>query len=233
MQLLIWDFDGTLGYREGGAWTASLYEVVERYAGGVSPAGAVTYEALQPYTRAGFPWQTPEESHAHLNTPDRWWTALAATFVHAYRGVGYDPETAQDLARRVRATYLDPTRWRRFDDAAPALDALSAAGWTHVLLTNHVPELPDILRAVGLAGYFAAIFNSADLGYEKPHPRTFETVLAETGDGAEAAWMIGDSYHADVLGAEAAGIPAILVRRPHPGAKRFAEDLEDVVAMLA
>jgi FMN phosphatase YigB (HAD superfamily) len=52
-----------------------------------------------------------------------------------------------------------------------------------------------------------------------------EAVLGElTALGAEV-WMIGDSYKADVQGAEALGVPAILVRRMHPDAARTAADL--------
>ena len=45
--------------------------------------------------------------------------------------------------------------------------------------------------------------------------------------------MIGDNVAADVLGAEAAGIPAILVRRPDPRAARYADTLAGVDAFLA
>jgi len=233
MKLLIWDFDGTLGYREGGAWTASLFEVVQREA----PDSGVTYEQLRVQTQSGFPWLVPEEPHLHLSTAEFWWAALEETFARAYRCAGFEAGQAQAMARKVRSTYLNPARWRRFDDVVPVLDELTADGWTHVILSNHVPEFPDILQAVGLTAHFARVFNSADLGYEKPHPRIFELALdemhvGETGRGAGNAWMIGDSYRADVQGAEAAGIPAILVRRYHPDATRFAETLVEVPAIL-
>jgi len=233
MKLLIWDFDGTLGYREGGAWTASLFEVMQRE----GPESGVGFEQLQVHTQSGFPWHVPEEPHLHLSTAELWWAALEETFARAYRSVGFEAEQAQTLARKVRLTYLNPARWRRFDDVVPVLDALTGDGWNHVILSNHVPELPDLLQAVGLTAYFARVFNSADLGYEKPHPRIFELALdemhvGETDRRAGDVWMIGDSYRADVQGAEAAGIPAILVRRHHPDALRFIETLEGVPAML-
>ena len=74
--------------------------------------------------------------------------------------------------------------------------------------------------------------HSAVLGYEKPHPRAYTTVLQAMGPDLSTVWMIGDSFTADVLGAEAAGIPAVLVRRSHPDAQRFSETLEEVPAML-
>jgi FMN phosphatase YigB (HAD superfamily) len=46
------------------------------------------------------------------------------------------------------------------------------------------------------------------------------------------AWMVGDNVMADVLGAEAVGIPAVLVRRPDPRAERYAGSLDAVVQFL-
>ena len=98
----------------------------------------------------------------------------------------------------------------------PALHELSSRGWTHLILSNHVPELPEILDNLGLDGSFFRVFNSGEGGNEKPHPQAFNSVL-ETVVGAEAAWMVGDSLAADVRGAEAVGLPAVLVR----GQKRW------------
>jgi FMN phosphatase YigB (HAD superfamily) len=45
--------------------------------------------------------------------------------------------------------------------------------------------------------------------------------------------MIGDSVHADVVGAEAAGMTAVLVRSTHPRAKRCCKNLTEVLTLLA
>ena len=50
--------------------------------------------------------------------------------------------------------------------------------------------------------------------------------------GAEAAWMVGDNPEADVRGAEAVGLPAILVRGPKRGARHHCEDLSGIVAIV-
>jgi putative hydrolase of the HAD superfamily len=78
-----------------------------------------------------------------------------------------------------------------------------------------------------LAQYFIRVFNSAEIGYEKPNSAAFEAVKAAFPDGA-ARWMIGDSFRADIKGAVQAGIPGILVRRAHPEARIFCESLRDV-----
>ena len=229
MKTLIWDFDGTLGYRDGGAWTASLFEVLQREI----PESTVTFEQLRPYmVSEGYPWGRPEESHLHLDTPEKWWDALKPLFVNAYLGVGLEPDVAHHLAGMFRETYLTPECWRIYDDVVPTLSALSDAGWIHVILSNHVPELADIVEWVGLSPYIAEIFNSAQLGYEKPHPATFAAVQAKWGSSVDNLWMIGDNPWADVDGAEKAGIPAILIRRFHPDARRYAETLWELPTIL-
>ena len=70
------------------------------------------------------------------------------------------------------------------------------------------------LRALGLEEAFDAIVYSDDLGraLRKPHPAPFQRVLADLGVPADAAVVIGDRPDKDVVGAAAAGLPAIRVR---------------------
>ena len=226
MRFLIWDFDGTLGYRVG-RWSSALHSVLDE----AMPGHGFEKERLSASLRSGFPWHAPEVPHPELSSPDAWWDALSPVFVRAFEAEGIDAPTARRLAARVRATYLDPRRWRLFDDAAPALRGLSSRGWAHLILSNHVPELPEILDNLGLAGHLLKTFNSAESGYEKPHPRAFDGVL-ETVAGAEATWMVGDSPAADVRGAEAVGLPAILVRGSKRGTRYHCADLYGIADIV-
>ena len=108
---------------------------------------------------------------------------------------------------------------------------LSSRGWTHLILSNHVPELPEILHNLGLDEHLNQIFNSAESGYEKPHPRAFDAVLGAVAD-ADAAWMVGDNLEADVRGAEAVGLPSVLVRGPRRGSQYHCEDLHGVAGIV-
>ncbi len=75
------------------------------------------------------------------------------------------------------------------------------------------------------------IFNSAQTGYEKPYPEAFRGVL-DALSGAEELWMVGDNAAADVAGAKAVGIPAILVRRRREGVEPYCEDLGGIAAIV-
>jgi putative hydrolase of the HAD superfamily len=181
--------------------------------------------------RAGFPWHSPQEYHPHLSSGDAWWGALEPRFAEAFAAVGVDERSAREMARAVRGAYLAPERWRLYEDALPTLEQLSSLGWKHLLLTNHVPELGEIVDHLGLDRHLHGIFNSAQTGYEKPHPEAFRRVL-EALPHADAVWMIGDNARADVAGAESVGIPAILVRSRREGVERFCEDLTGIAAIV-
>ena len=215
VRYLVWDFDGTLGYRVG-RWSSALRSVLQE----AVPDHVDTEEALGAQLRSGFPWHTPEVPHPSLSSPDTWWDALLPVFVRAFEAGGVDPATSRKLAGRVRGAY-----------AVPALRDLSSRGWTHLILSNHVPELPEILRALGLEDRFLRVFNSAESGYEKPHPRAYDGVL-ETVAGAEAAWMVGDNPEADVRGAEAGGLPAIFARGHKLGTRHHCQDLSGIAGVV-
>lgn len=74
--------------------------------------------------------------------------------------------------------------------------------------------------------------SSAAIGYEKPHPRSFRIAL-EAAQNPANVWMVGDNPIADIAGAEAVGIPAILVRRPRPdGIRYYATDLWEAARII-
>ena len=142
MQLLIWDFDGTLGYRQG-AWSGALLDVLEAH----SLAPQVSREQISAHLRSGFPWHVPEKTRA-ATSADEWWESLEPVFAKAFVGVGLEPSISEQLAKEVRAAYLTAANFYLYPDILPALEELTGHGWKHALLTNHVPELALILEYV-------------------------------------------------------------------------------------
>lgn len=218
-KVIFWDFDGTLGQRPGG-WSGTLAEILAAW----EPQCGITREDIRQQMHGGYPWSTPETPHLHLRDPDAWWRALEPTIARALVALGIAGQRAQELARLVRPYYLRASAWALFADTLPALRQLARLGWRQMLLSNHVPELPAIVAYLGLGPYLEGIVNSAEVGYEKPHPGIYHYARRLAGE-AEVLWMVGDNYHADVLGARAAGFEAILVRRSHPEATLFCPDL--------
>jgi putative hydrolase of the HAD superfamily len=205
--VVLWDFDGTLARRPG-LWSGCLLEVLDEHA--ENHTG--TLEGIRASLRGGFPWSRHSDPHPGLADADAWWEALTPRLSAAIEGAGVSGERVGELARAMRIRFTDASRgWEVFPDAHPALKALAAAGWRNVILSNHVPELPDLVSELGLAGPVERVFTSATIGYEKPHPDAFLHALRECGHPARH-WMVGDNPTADIDGAEAVGIPAILVR---------------------
>jgi putative hydrolase of the HAD superfamily len=222
---LIWDFDGTLGYRTG-QWSGAMVQVAQRFAG-----LEIDLEVFRPYMRRGFPWHNPDLANQPMRAADEWWNALLPVFEEAFLACRIPSDQASTLARMVRSVYTDLAEWRLYEDTLDTLIELRAEGWSHAILSNHVPELPLLIDGLGLGSLVHHIINSAETGFEKPHPGAFETVLAKVRGPAEI-WMIGDNIHADVLGAESAGLRAILVRSDDARASRRAESLRDVRKFL-
>jgi putative hydrolase of the HAD superfamily len=170
-------------------------------------------------------------AHPELCEPETWWASVGQVLARAYEAAGYAPARALELAAAARRLYVDPkVGWELFEDTRPALEQLSQAGWTHAILSNHVPELRHIVAGLGLDDLVAFVSCSAETGYEKPHQQAYASVLDALRP--EEAWMVGDNVVADVLGAEAVGIPAVLVRRPDPRAARYADSLAGVEPFL-
>jgi HAD superfamily hydrolase (TIGR01549 family) len=225
-RFLTWDFDGTLARRPGN-WTGVVCEVVAAQ----RPDLQLTPELVRPHLQSGFPWHTPEVVRAPYSA-DEWWRQLLPVLTSAVqRASGIDESEARSLAARVRRAYTDAKRWQVFDDVRPALAQLRARGWQHIVLSNHVPELAALIEALGLSDLISAVHSSACIGVEKPHPRAFETVFAAHPE-ARTGWMIGDSWRADVQGARAVGMRAILVRQKHPEASIQCETLDAVAHVV-
>ncbi len=227
MKLIIWDLDCTLAYREGGKWSAPLLETIRQAA----PDTSITVEEIRPILQQGFPWHTPHIPHPHLRQADDWWDAIRPSLIQCCDIAGVQPELTPAVVTAFREVYTDAAMWRVYPDAFAVLHQLRLGGWTHTILSNHVPELTEIIGRLGLLDYVDSVFNSADTGYEKPHPQAYRMVLDRYRD-AERVWMVGDNYEADVAGPEEQGIPAILVRAQDPRARYVCSDLYDVLATL-
>jgi FMN phosphatase YigB (HAD superfamily) len=227
-RLLIWDFDGTLAHRRGETgWSILLAEALDTE----EPGHGHSPDVFRPHLREGFPWHRPETAHPELCEPEAWWGSVCRVLSRAYEFAGYASGRALELADAARRLYVDPkVGWELFGDTLPTLGRLTGAGWTHAILSNHVPELRQIIAGLGLDDAVAFVSCSAETGYEKPHAQAYASVL-DALRPAEA-WMVGDNIVADVLGAEAVGIPAVLVRRPDPRAARYADSLDGVERFL-
>ena len=224
--MIFWDFDRTLAFRPLG-WGDLVAEAFVARNLGPAP----TSDEIQPLLQSGYPWHTPEIPHPELDSPAKWWDRVGKVITQAYVALGCSRSLAEELAAEVRDGYTDAAGYVVYDDSFPTLRELGRRGWRHFILSNHVPELPDIVAALGLRPLVEEVITSATVGYEKPNPEIFRLALDMAGNPA-AAWMVGDNVVADVMGAEAAGIKGILVRSRGAKAKRYSPDLAGVIGIV-
>ena len=100
-----------------------------------------------------------------------------------------------------------------YDDVAPVLTELAARGLTLGVISNSHRSLEAFKEHFKLDALITTTVSSAEHGFMKPHRSIFDAALARAGVAADQAVMVGDSLKADIEGALAAGMRAILLRR--------------------
>jgi FMN phosphatase YigB (HAD superfamily) len=95
--------------------------------------------------------------------------------------------------------------------AIAALGRLRSAALRLVVVSNSNGRVRRILRRTGIEPHVDLVLDSHEEGVEKPDPRLFEIALDRSGSDRGATIHCGDIYHIDVVGARAAGLPAVLL----------------------
>jgi putative hydrolase of the HAD superfamily len=147
--------------------------------------------------------------YSQLSRPDSWtdgwWTEQVAT---GLAEVGLPVALAGQIVARQRQL---ANLWTLDPDAIPVLQELKARGYQIGLVSNWDGSLAATCGELGLAQYVDFIGDSAVFGQPKPSAAFFLHVLDKLQVRPEAAFHVGDTYDADVMGAEAAGITPILL----------------------
>lgn len=106
---------------------------------------------------------------------------------------------------------LSPHQTNLFPDTIETLEKLRNDNFDLHIITNGFLEVQHIkLDKSGLKPYFDIILCSEEVGKSKPSRLVFDHALGMANATADESIMIGDSYEADIVGAENAGIRAIL-----------------------
>ena len=117
-----------------------------------------------------------------------------------------------------------------YDDVVPTLQHLRDAGFKLVIVSNWDTPLDPLTERLGITEYFDAIVASHDarVRSEKPDPHIFNYALAAVGVSAEEAVHVGDTYAADIVGAQGVGIRPILLDRDGTRADRWDETIQSL-----
>lgn len=133
---------------------------------------------------------------------------------------------------------------RAFPDALDALTKLRTLGLRLGLISNASDHalIQALVKRAGLATFLDPVVSSSAFGRIKPDSGIFRFVLDQWGYPPAACVMVGDTLDADISGAQALGMRAILVTMvPNPWNSRVsatihpdatAASLGDVVAIV-
>lgn len=219
---LLWDFDNTLAYRDG-MWTKSLSNVLNNN-------GYYDFDKdiISTTLQKGYPWSRHEEAHKDYFGEHSWWEYINSLIIGALNAIGMtDSDENEKIAKQFKDEYLRYDAWYLYDETLRNLDYSVQNGYSNIILSNHVPELSNLVESLGITKYFKTQITSALVGYDKPHPNIFNE--AKKYGTYDKYYMIGDNYEADVLGAKAAGFEAIMVRKENIAEyERYAQTLDGI-----
>lgn len=124
--------------------------------------------------------------------------------------MGWDVPTA--AIERVADAYTDAKERAvaPLGDAIPVVHHLRKQGYALALLTNGGSEFQRRkIRRYELESLFDVILIEGEWGVGKPHPSVFREAMRCLNVASDEAWMIGDNYDADVVGAANVGIRGV------------------------
>jgi putative hydrolase of the HAD superfamily len=124
------------------------------------------------------------------------------------RGTGVVP-----AAQRIYEQWAGNHHFELYDDVESVLTALAGRGLILGAISNSHRSLEAFKEHFRLDALLSVGVSSAAHGFLKPHPSIFETALRQANVRPADAVMVGDSLKADIEGAVAAGLHAVLIRR--------------------
>ena len=126
--------------------------------------------------------------------------------------LGLAPPTAAKMIERFDAIHKQNNLWHRMMPSTPAvLQQLCTRGLTLGVVSNSDGRITAILQQCGIAQFFDIIIDSHEVGVEKPDSQIFALALQHLHVQPQHTMYVGDIYGIDVVGAERAGLQAVLL----------------------
>ncbi|MDX2820388.1 HAD family hydrolase [Streptomyces ipomoeae] len=189
MPLLMLDLDNTLVDRDAAFRAAAIALLAEHALPESDIEWLITLDA------SGY---TPKPAVAEAMA-ERYGTALPESAVR----------TLLDRGAADRVVLAETTR--------EALTKALSCGWTCVIVTNgRTVQQEAKIRNTGLDRLVQGWVISEHVGHKKPDPEIFRAAAEAVGAPLSGAWVIGDSPHADIAGANALSLRSVWVSDGRP-----------------
>ena len=220
LRAVLFDVDFTLARPGPELGPEGYVRVGERHGLTLDPA---RYEAGREMALAAL------ERHPELEHDDEIWFAFTERIV---RGMGGSPPASHDCAVEITRGWERHENFELYEDVIPVLDELRRAGLKIGLVSNSARDVHAFARHHALD--IDAGISSFHHGKTKPHASIFRAVLDLLEVAPSEAAMVGDTIEADIEGALAVGMQAVLVDRLDqcPGYEPRIQDLRGLPAAL-
>ena len=131
-------------------------------------------------------------------------------FLDAFKPFGLQFST--DQLDELATSYITelPKDNHLFDGTMDVLRYLSEKKFKMHIITNGFEEVQHLkLKNSKIDGFFNTVTTSEEVGVKKPNRLVFERALDKANVLAGQSMMIGDTFEADILGAEAVGMKTL------------------------
>ena len=154
------------------------------------------------------------DRYRHFEDGERgYWLRLARQTIERAAGRPVSARSTNAEVTGLREAFLDRQAWTVYPDVLPALQELRDMGARLAIVSNWDSRLPQVLALLDLTRHFEGVTFSHQEGIEKPHPEIFHRALQRMGGRPGETLHVGDLHEMDVVGANAAGIDALLIQR--------------------
>ena len=165
------------------------------------------------------------ERHPEFEHDDEIWFTFTERII---LGMGGSSPASYDCAVEITRGWERHENFELYDDVVPVLDELRAAGLKIGLVSNSARDVHAFAHHHGLD--IDAGISSFHHGKTKPHASIFRAVLDLLDATPQQAAMVGDTIEADIDGALAIGMRAVLVDR-HDQHPEVADRITDLRAL--
>jgi HAD superfamily hydrolase (TIGR01549 family) len=136
-----------------------------------------------------------------------------------------------NAARRIYEQWAGNHHFELYDDVQDVLTDLASRGFIIGVISNSHRSLDAFKEHFRLADVISTAVSSAAHGYMKPHRSIFEAALERAGVAAGQSIMVGDSLKADIEGALAVGMRAVLLRRSGEVPQNLPAEVEVITSL--
>lgn len=208
IKAVFFDFYYTLG-----VWDQPLEDIIQKIADRYEfDVDWERFAAAEPNLYADASGSDPKE-HAVLGTMQK----IVESYGAFIRQLGVEEHVDQITWELLQSEHslFAANNAKLYPDTIPTLQMLKRDGYKLAIVSNWDTPLFPLLERLGIAHLFDTITASHDVRVRsaKPDAHIFEYTLKKLGVSAEETVHVGDTYQADIIGAQAVGIHPILIDR--------------------